>query len=99
MTATMNYTSDKFIVMNNGADFWYYDIGVNVIPYNTQNRIPLISSYTEFQNNPIPIETFEQWKREGKFENGIAIILGKIWQGHYQGQYIAAIDCDNKKAS
>jgi hypothetical protein len=64
------------IIINQFADFWFYIIGVNVIPFDTQKRIPIIYQYDEYQNEPLPIGIYEQWKREGKFEKGIAIILG-----------------------
>ena len=30
------------IIINQWADFWFYNIGVNVIPFDTQKRIPII---------------------------------------------------------
>ncbi|MGD1838709.1 MAG: bifunctional DNA primase/polymerase, partial [Nitrososphaeraceae archaeon] len=79
------------------ADFWYYEIGVNVIPADTKNKIPLVP-WRPNQNKPIPKDVFEQWKKEGKFNKGLAIICGKIWRGRHKGKYLNAIDCDNKKA-
>ncbi|HSF51601.1 MAG TPA: bifunctional DNA primase/polymerase, partial [Nitrososphaeraceae archaeon] len=85
------------IIINQLADFWFYIIGVNVIPFDTQKRIPVIYHYDEYQNEPIPIEIYEQWKREGKFEKGIAIILGKVYRGNNIGQYLIGIDIDREK--
>ena len=69
------------IVINQWADFWFYIIGVNTIPFDTQKRTPIIYHYDTYQNERIPIEVYEQWKREGKFHKGIAIILGKVFRG------------------
>ena len=85
------------IIINKWADFWFYNIGVNVIPFDTQKRIPIIYHYDIYQNEPIPIEVYEQWKREGKFEKGIAIILGKVYRGKNIGQYLIGIDIDKEK--
>ena len=82
--------------MNNGADFWYYEIGVNVIPADTQNKKPLYN-WKEYQENPVSEETFEQWKRNDAFEKGIAIIPGKVWRGENNGKYLIAIDIDKEK--
>ena len=85
------------IIINQFADFWFYIIGVNVIPFDTQKRIPIIYKYDEYQNESIPIEIYEQWKREGKFEKGIAIILGQVYRGNNIGQYLIGIDIDREK--
>lgn len=87
----MNFTNK-----NDGADFWYNDIGVNVIPADTQNK-KLTISWKEYQENPVSEETFEQWKRDGAIEKGIAIIPGKIWKGENSGKYLIAIDIDKEK--
>ena len=46
----------------------------------------------------MPIKTFESYKRSGYYNNGIAIIPGKIWRGLFADKYLVAIDLDNKKA-
>ena len=48
---------------NEYADFWRYEIGVNVIPANSKQKIPL-TKWTEYQNNPIPKEIHDEWKKE-----------------------------------
>ena len=50
-----------------------------------------------YQDEPIPIEIYDQWKREGKFDKGIAIILGKVYCGNNIGQYLIGIDIDREK--
>ena len=86
----------NFSNMNDGTNFWNNDIGVNTIPADTQNKKPLIN-WKEYQEKPVSEETFEQWKREGAFEKGIAIIPGKLWRGENKGKYLIVIDIDNEK--
>lgn len=83
--------------INSWTDFWYHEIGVNIIPSNTRKKIPLIG-WQQYQNKSIPESLFERWKIEGRFTKGIAIILGKIWRGKYKGYYLNGIDLDNQKA-
>lgn len=88
----------KTRTVNEWADFWRYDIGVNVIPANTKYKKPIVA-WTEWQSKPIPKEIHEQWKREKQFDNGMAIVAGKVWHNSLKdGLYLCAIDCDNKKA-
>lgn len=77
-------------------DYWFYIIGVNVIPINSRRKIPLVA-WIEYQDQPISKEQFEKWKNNGDFDNGVAIIAGKIWRGAYKGKYLTCIDIDNKK--
>jgi hypothetical protein len=78
------------------SDFWFYEIGVNVIPADSKNKKPTVR-LEEFQEKPITMEEHEDFKRKGDFANGIAIIVGKILRGKYKGKYLACIDIDNKK--
>jgi P4 family phage/plasmid primase-like protien len=82
--------------MNEGADFWYYGKGINVIPADTQNKKPLID-WKQYQGNPVSEEKFEQWKRSKAYEKGIAIIPGTIWKGENSRKYLIAIDIDKEK--
>jgi hypothetical protein len=69
---------------NGWADFWRYDIGVNVIPWNKgkddigvdrSRRV----SWERWQNEPIPQELHDHWKRDDMFKDGIARIPGICW--------------------
>lgn len=87
--------------LEQAADFWFYDLGVNVTPQPTQSRDPFkFQSWQIWQDKPIPVETYEQWKREGRFKNaeGIGPIPGRVWRGKHEGLYLAALDCDNRLA-
>ena len=83
--------------INQWADFWYYEIGINVIPANTKEKITY-EAWLPWQDQPIPEELHKFRKENGEYGKGIAVVLGKIWRGPYQGQYLNGIDCDNKKA-
>jgi hypothetical protein len=92
----MESTESKSI--NDFADYWRYDIGVNVIPANTRKK-ETYESWKEWQDSPIPTELHEEWKESGAFNNGIAIILGKVWHNpHKTGLFLVGIDLDNQKA-
>jgi hypothetical protein len=42
------------------ADFWRYDIGVNVIPPDTKNKTTNIK-WSEYQNTPIQEHLHHKW--------------------------------------
>jgi hypothetical protein len=83
-------------ILNESADFWRYDIGVNVIPADTVNKRPLVP-WTEWQDRPIPEELHNRWKEERAFSNGIAIVPGKVWHSKEVNKnilYLIFIDTD-----
>ena len=83
--------------INKWADFWHYQIGVNVIPADTENK-ETYENWLQWQDKPISDELHEQRKRNGEYNKGIAIVTGPIWRGKNKGKYLNGIDCDNKKA-
>jgi hypothetical protein len=83
--------------INDWTDFWYYEIGVNVIPADTKNK-QTFENWSHWQDKPISDELHEQRKRNGDYKKGIAIVTGQIWRGRLEGKYLVAIDLDNKKA-
>ena len=82
---------------NGWARFWYDVIGVNVIPAKTRIKKTYIK-WTPYQDGPTPRETFEEWIRNGEFRDGMALVLGKVWRGKYEGLYLIFVDLDNLKA-
>jgi hypothetical protein len=78
-------------------DFWFYTIGVNVIAVDSFKKIP-IEEWSQYQNKPISVEMYEQNKINCLYDNGIAIIPGKVWRGHHKDKYLVFIDLDNQKA-
>jgi hypothetical protein len=84
--------------LNEWADFWRYEIGVNVIPADTRNKKPTVN-WKDYQNKPIMELQHEQWKKDNAFSDGMAIIVGKTWHNRYKkGLYLIFIDLDNEKA-
>jgi hypothetical protein len=53
--------------MNEWADFWRYTIGVNVIPADTKNKVPLVK-WTQFQDSPISKAQHDKWKEVPNFD-------------------------------
>jgi len=93
MTVQEGYTD-----YNRFADFWRYDIGVNVIPADTRHKITYIE-WSQWQDNPIHDELHNQWKEQNAFKNGMAVILGRVWhRPDLANYYLVGIDADNKKA-
>ena len=94
----MTFTAEGLKAINDWADFWRNDIGVNVIPANTRKK-ETYESWKEWQDNPVPEDLHTEWKTSGAFDNGIAIILGKVHHNRQkEGLYLIGIDCDNRKA-
>jgi hypothetical protein len=84
--------------INDWADFWRFDIGVNVIPADTRRKVTY-ESWAEWQNKPIPDGLYSEWKSSGAFDKGIAVILGKVWHNPRKTDlYLIGIDLDNQKA-
>jgi P4 family phage/plasmid primase-like protien len=88
------FDSESF---NDWADYWFYEIGVNVIRANTRKK-ETYESWLQWQDKPIPVELHERRKKNGDYSNGIAIVTSRIWRGLNEGKYLIGIDCDNKKA-
>ena len=84
------------ISIDTQIDYWYYTIGVNVIPTFSIKKRP-IEKWRKWQDNPIPQELFEFWKKNGYFKYGFGIISGKIHRGSYKGKFLVCIDLDNRK--
>ena len=66
--------------INEWADFWRYDIGVNVIPANSINKKTWVSWKEDARGNwqiePIPEYIHNDWKKNFTFKDGMAIICG-----------------------
>jgi hypothetical protein len=93
-------TADELKTFNDWADFWRYNIGVNLIPANTRKK-ETYESWKEWQDKPIPQELHDEWKTSGAFDRGMAVILGKTWHNSEfgkRGLFLIGIDLDNRKA-
>lgn len=91
----MRYNSDKTNI-NEYVDFWYYEIGANVFPILYREKKTYVE-WSNFQEKTVSEQQLNEWKNAGEFNNGIAVMAGKIWRGPYEGKYLACIDIDNKK--
>lgn len=90
-------------IINAWANHWRYKIGVNVIPADSINKRTWIKWTDDPRGNwqiePIPQAIHEEWIRTGAFENGIAVICGKVLHIPSKSHlYLCAIDLDNKLA-
>ncbi|MDN5867132.1 MAG: bifunctional DNA primase/polymerase, partial [Candidatus Nitrosocosmicus sp.] len=79
------------------CNFWYNKIGVNVIPFYSKTKTPLVK-WKRWQNKPVALEMHEVWRKSGMYDSGIAIITGEINRGGNQGRYLNCIDLDNESA-
>ncbi len=75
-------------------EYVYYEIGVNIFPTSSRNKIPEIK-WAKYQNESISEEQFKTWKDKGNFDKGFGFITGWIWRGPYQGKNLVIIDIDN----
>ena len=72
----MIYNDSYIKSINDWADFWHYERGVNVIPADTENK-QTNEKWSECQHKATPDELHEQRKRNGDYKKGIAIVTGK----------------------
>ncbi len=77
--------------------WWYEEIGANIIPANSRIKKTWIA-WSQYQNAPIPKEQIESWLATGAFNQGVAVMAGKLWRGRSEGKYLIFIDCDGQKA-
>jgi len=83
-------------ILNRFADFYYHELGLNVIPSVTKQKRPIVE-WSGYQDKEIPKEVFERWKKEGKYKDGISIIAGISYRGRYKDKYLVAIDLDKEE--
>jgi hypothetical protein len=86
---------------NQWADFWRYEVGVNVIPALNKIKTPKVewknSPLGNWQSDPIPENIHTQWKNQNLFDEGLAIVTGKVFHNEqFKGMWLNGIDCDNK---
>jgi len=89
---------------NKRLDFWYYEMGVNIIPFDTVNKKALVE-WKQFQTKATDEVLYEYWKKMNMFDRGAAVILGRAWRKHglvgddKDLQYwLGCIDCDSPDA-
>jgi len=82
---------------NAWACFWYYDIGVNVIPTDAEKKKPKVT-WKSLQKESLSEGLLNEWISQGLFKDGIGVITGNICRGKHIGKYLTAVDLDNKLA-
>jgi len=89
---------------NDYADFWYYEVGVNVFPADGKNKKPFMYKdgkevfkilWEQYENESIPENTFKEWRENGFFEYGMAL---EIFRGKDKCKWLNVADCDNSLA-
>lgn len=84
--------------INESADYWRFDIGLNTIPSDTKNKTTN-TQWSDYQLQPVPEWLHEHWKQDGAFNKGIAIIPGRVWhKDDKQNLYFIFIDADKQIA-
>ncbi len=84
------------------VEFWR-GLGFNVIPFDTHNKVPNIPEWKKWiPPNNIPDEQYGEWYRNGTYSNGMAIMIGKVYNNpvnkNDKSLYGIGIDCDNQAA-
>src|SRR5215469_11206208 len=83
------FSKEEIDNANKAADYWYYEIGSNVIPADTKmKRACILKSWESYQSNSLSQEVFEKWKELGLFAYGIGVVLGRLWRGDNIDKYI-----------
>jgi hypothetical protein len=83
-------------ILNDYADYWHSEIGSNPLPADTKNK-RIYVSWGEYHDKSMPVEVHEAWKHKGEYNNGIAVMTGRIYKGKNEGKSLVGLDCDNKK--
>jgi putative DNA primase/helicase len=72
------------------------DIGANIVPVVSQHKTAKERfTWKKWQTKSIPPDLFEEWKENGGFNDGVGIILGKLWRGKNADLYLIGVDLDN----
>ena len=74
-------------ILNDWSDFWHYEIGTNIVCANTKKK-ETYEKWSEYSDKSIPDEVHEIRKKAGYYNNGIAVITGRLWRGPYVGKYL-----------
>jgi DNA replicative helicase MCM subunit Mcm2 (Cdc46/Mcm family) len=76
-------------------DYWFYEVGVNVVPADTRDRVDFRNKWTDYQTEPMKPQDYEQMKKDGDYVKGAAVVTGKVHRGPNVGYYLTGIDFDN----
>lgn len=84
------------LILHEGYGFWYHNIGSDPVAFDSQRKIPLMP-WKRLQEQILTHEEYENNKKQGIYDKGIAIFTGKIRRGENMGKNLVCIDIDNKK--
>lgn len=76
---------------------WFYTIGGNLVATRSRNKKP-IDKWGKYQQKDIGIDEFEKWIQLCKFNDGCAVMTGRLRRGRYKDKFLICIDLDNKEA-
>jgi hypothetical protein len=94
----MNPSEINDASMNDAADFYFKYMGVNVTYADTKNKTTNVK-WGLLQNGPLLPTEHERIKNEGKYNDGLAIVLGQFWNNPLmEGKFLNCVDLDNKAA-
>ena len=85
--ATNDSNTNSAINYNYWADFWYYDVGVDVFSANTKEK-KTCENWSQLYDKSLPQELHEQRKKNREYNNGIALLPGRIPRGLFKGKYL-----------
>src|SRR5688500_135762 len=80
--------------INQMADFWHYQKGINIFPLDNDKKT--YENWSRYKEKTIPDELHEEWKRTGKYSKGIILMPGKVCRGKQNGLYFVGIDFDKQ---
>jgi P4 family phage/plasmid primase-like protien len=86
-----NISVDK---INQWADFWHYKRGINIFPLDKDKTT--YEHWSQYKTEAITDEIHEEWKRKGRYANGMILMPGKVMRGEKKGSYFVGIDFDKQ---
>ncbi|HEX9319305.1 MAG TPA: hypothetical protein VF884_10250 [Nitrososphaeraceae archaeon] len=78
MTEDIEQERIKLTTANEYADYYRNELGLNVIPANTKEKTTALNTWEIFQHRPISLQVHDKWKNDNSFDQGIAMVMGKV---------------------
>lgn len=94
MSNNSNDNNNNINYNNKIADDLFYVKGLNIFPLD--NGKVTYERRSKYNENAIPNELFEEWKKNGRFAKGIVLMPGKVFRGENEGLYFVGIDLDKE---
>jgi len=90
-------SQNPMLSFNDSAKFWR-KIGAKTIPVRSKEKDGGKfgkEKWGQYQGKHLPNEVFADWISANKFDEGIAVMMGKLDKGEFEGMYLTCIDTDN----